>query len=154
MEKTLVIIKPGAIQRGFVGEILKRFELKGLQICGLKMMQLTHELLNEHYIHLADKPFFKGIKDSMMITPVIVCCIKGIDAVHIVHEMAGATNGRKAAFGTIRGDMSISIQQNVIHTSDSPETAKAELKRFFKDEEIFEYKLSNLDFIYSPDELK
>ncbi len=154
MEKTLVIIKPGAIQRGFVGEILKRFELKGLQICGLKMMQLTHELLNEHYVHLADKPFFNGIKDSMMITPVIVCCIKGIDAVHIVHEMAGATNGRKAAFGTIRGDMSISIQQNVIHTSDSPETATAELKRFFKDEEIFEYKLSNLDFIYSPDELK
>ncbi len=154
MEKTLVIIKPGAIQRGLIGEIIKRFEQKGLNICGLKMMQLSDELLDEHYAHLAEKPFFKGIKNSMMITPVIVCCLKGIDAVHIVHDMAGATNGRKAAYGTIRGDMSISIQQNIIHTSDSLETAAAELKRFFKDEEIFEYRLSNLEFIYSSDELK
>ncbi len=153
MEKTLVIIKPGAIQRGFIGEITKRFEQKGLQICGMKMMQLTDEILNNHYSHLAGKPFFPGIKASMMSCPVIVMCVHGYDAVDVVHDMAGATNGRKAAFGTIRGDLSISIQQNVIHTSDSKETAAAELKRFFIDEEIFDYPFSNLENIYSHDEV-
>jgi nucleoside-diphosphate kinase len=88
MEKTLVIIKPGAIQRELVGEVISRFERKGLQLCGIKMIQLTDEILAEHYSHLAQKSFFQRIKDGMMITPVIVCCLKGIDAVHIVHQMA------------------------------------------------------------------
>ena len=91
MEKTLVIIKPGAIQRGLIGEVIHRFERKGLQLCGMKMMQLTDEILAEHYSHLAQRSFFKRIKDAMMITPVIVCCLKGVDAVHIVHAMAGLT---------------------------------------------------------------
>ncbi|MFA6999357.1 MAG: nucleoside-diphosphate kinase, partial [Victivallaceae bacterium] len=75
MEKTLIIIKPGTLQRGLTGEIIQRFEKKGLQICGMKMIQLTDEILHEHYAHLAQKPFFKRIKDSMMVTPVIVCCL-------------------------------------------------------------------------------
>lgn len=153
MEKTLVIIKPGAIQRGLIGEVIRRFENKGLQLCGLKMMQLTDEILIEHYAHLAQRSFFKRIKDSMMITPVIVCCWKGLDAVHIVHAMAGVTNGREASQGTIRGDFSISVQENIIHTSDTIENAGVELARFFSDQEIFEFKQNSLNFLYANDEI-
>jgi len=153
MEKTLVIIKPGAIQRGLIGEVIHRFERKGLQLCGLKMMQLSDEILIEHYAHLAQRSFFKRIKDSMMITPVIVCCLKGIDAVHIVHAMAGVTNGREAAQGTIRGDFSVSVQENIIHTSDTIENARVELARFFSDDEIFEFEQMSLNFLYANDEI-
>lgn len=153
MEKTLVIIKPCAVQRGLIGEIIHRFERKGLQMSGMKMMQLTDEILFEHYAHLVDKPYFKRIKDSMMITPVIVCCWEGLDAVRIVHVMAGKTNGREAAFGTIRGDFSMSVQENIIHTSDSVEHAKEELARFFEEKELFEFEHLALNYIYAPDEL-
>ena len=153
MEKTLVIIKPGAIQRGLIGEVVRRFEQKGLQICGLKMVQLTDELLAEHYAHIADKPFFPRVKAAMKATPVIVLCLKGMDAVHVVHRLAGATNGREAAMGTMRGDYSMSVQWNIIHTSDSIKTADLELNRFFKEEEIFDYKQSYLEYIYSEDEI-
>lgn len=153
MEKTLVIIKPCAIQRGLIGEVIRRFERKGLQICGMKMMQLTDEILIEHYAHLAQRSFFKRIKDSMMITPVIVCCLKGIDAVTIVHAMAGKTNGREAAQGTIRGDFSMSVQENIIHTSDTVENANEELARFFSPSEIFEFDQNGLNFLYANDEI-
>jgi Nucleoside diphosphate kinase len=153
MEKTLVIIKPGAIQRGLIGEVIRRFEQKGLQLCGLKMIQLTDEILAEHYAHIAEKPFFPRVKAAMKATPVIVCCLKGMDAVHVVHRLAGATNGREAAMGTMRGDYSMSVQWNIIHTSDSVKTADTELARFFKEEEIFEYKQSYLEYIYSEDEI-
>jgi nucleoside-diphosphate kinase len=153
MEKTFVIIKPGAIQRELIGEVMRRFERKGLQLCGIKMMQLTDEILARHYAHLVEKPFFKRIKDSMMITPVIVCCWKGVDAVRIVHDIAGKTNGREAAFGTIRGDFSMSVQENIIHTSDSVENAKDEIARFFRDDEIFEFNHAGLNFLYSNDEI-
>ena len=153
MEKTLVILKPCTIQRGLIGEVTKRFEQKGLQLCGIKMMQLTDEILAEHYAHLVQRPYFKRIKDSMMITPVIVCCWEGLDAVHIVHEMAGKTNGREAAFGTIRGDYSVSVQENIIHTSDSVENAKEELARFFTDIEIFDFDHAGLKYLYANDEI-
>lgn len=153
MEKTLVIVKPGAIQRGLIGEVIHRFERKGLQLCGMKMIQLTDEILIEHYAHLAQRSFFKRIKDSMMITPVIVCCWKGMDAVHIVHEMAGKTNGREAVQGTIRGDFSVSVQENIIHTSDTLENAKDELARFFSIDEIFDFDQSGLNFLYANDEI-
>ncbi|NDP20688.1 MAG: nucleoside-diphosphate kinase [Paludibacter sp.] len=153
MEKTLVIIKPCAIQRSLIGKVIHRFERKGLQICGMKMMQLSDEILMEHYAHLAQRSFFKRIKDSMMITPVIVCCLKGIDAVNIVHAMAGKTNGREAAQGTIRGDFSMSVQENIVHTSDTVENAEMELKRFFSDDEIFEFDQFGLNFLYASDEI-
>jgi len=153
MEKTLVIIKPGAIQRGLIGEVIHRFERKGLQLCGIKMIQLTDEILAEHYAHLVQRPFFKRIKDAMMITPVIVCCWKGLEAVKIVHDMAGKTNGREAAFGTIRGDFSMSVQENIVHTSDSVENAKEELARFFTDSEIFEFGQAGLSALYANDEI-
>ena len=147
LEKTLVILKPSAVQRGLIGEITTRFERKGLRLAGMKMMQLTDELLNEHYAHLTDKPFFGRIKQSMMDSPVIACCYEGVDAVQVVRGMTGATNGRKATPGTIRGDYSMSAQENIVHTSDSPENAIIELNRFFKPEEIFDYKLGTLPFI-------
>ena len=153
MEKTLVIIKPGAIQRGFIGEVIHRFERKGLQLCGIKMMQLTDEILADHYAHLVQRPYFKRIKDSMMITPVIVCCWKGLEVVHIVHEMAGKTNGREAALGTIRGDLSVSVQENIVHTSDSVENAREELARFFTENEIYEFDQEISNFLYANDEI-
>ena len=152
LEKTLVILKPCTVQRSLVGEVTKRFEQKGLRLCGMKMVQLTDEILSEHYSHLSSKPFFQRVKDSMMTCPVIVCCYEGVDAIEAVRTITGPTTGRKAPAGTIRGDFSMSFQENIVHASDSPETAEAELKRFFKPEEIFDYKLSTFDYLYANDE--
>ena len=152
LEKTLVILKPSAVQRGLVGEVTRRFERKGLRIAGMKIMQLTDELLNKHYAHLADKPFFQRVKNSMMASPVIVCCYEGVDAVQVVRNMTGSTNGRMAVPGTIRGDFSVSGQENIIHTSDSHDNAIEEINRFFKPEELFDYKQSVLPFLYNNDE--
>ena len=153
MEKTLVILKPSAIQRALVGEVIKRFEQKGLQLAGIKMMQLNDKILNEHYAHLADRPFFQRIKDSMMITPVIVTCWEGKDAVKVVRNMTGLTNSREAVPGTIRGDLSMSLEENIVHTSDSVENAKVELARFFSEDEIFDYKNWMTPFLYANDEI-
>lgn len=152
LEKTLVILKPSAVQRGLIGEILHRFERKGLRLAGIKMMQLDDKILNEHYAHLAGKPFFQRIKDSMMASPVIACCYEGVDAVQVVRSMTGATNGRLAVPGTIRGDYSVSAQENIVHTSDSPENAKEELARFFSPEEIFDYRQNTLPYLNYADE--
>lgn len=152
MEKTLVILKPSAVQRALVGEVTARFERKGLRLCGMKMMQLTDEILDKHYAHLASKPFFQRIKDSMMAAPVVCCCYEGVDAVETVRTMTGSTNGRKAAPGTIRGDYGMSFQENIIHTSDSPENAAIELARFFNADEIFDYKAAAFQFLYANDE--
>ncbi len=153
MEKTLVILKPSAIQRALVGEVIKRFEQKGLKLRGIKMMQLTDEILNEHYAHLSERSFFQRIKDAMMSTPVIVTCWEGLEAVQVVRNMTGSTNGRNAAPGTIRGDFCVSVQENIVHTSDSVENAKEELERFFKEDEIFDYKHLPLPFLYANDEI-
>lgn len=152
MEQTLVIIKPSAVERGLIGEILSRFQHKGLIIAGLKMMQLGEDILREHYAHLVNRPFFPWILESMTATPVIVACIKGTDAVNVVRMMTGATNGRNAVPGTIRGDFSVSSQENIVHASDSVENAEIEIKRFFKPDEIFDYMPSTIKFIYAPDE--
>ena len=152
LEKTLVILKPCTVQRGLIGEVTKRFEQKGLRLCGMKMVQLTDDILSEHYSHLSSKPFFQRVKDSMITCPVIVCCYEGVDAIEAVRTITGPTTGRKAPAGTIRGDFSMSFQENIVHASDSPETAEAELKRFFKPEEIFDYKLATFDYLYANDE--
>lgn len=152
LEKTLVILKPSAVQRGLIGEITTRFERKGLRLAGMKMMQLTDEQLNEHYAHLSEKPFFQRVKNSMMASPVIVCCYEGVDAIQVVRSMTGATNGRVAIPGTIRGDFSVSSQENIVHTSDSPKTAIEEINRFFKPEELFEYKQVHMPYLYHTDE--
>ncbi len=152
IEKTLVILKPCTVQRALVGEITNIFERKGLRLCGMKMVQLTDEVLSEHYAHLSEKPFFQRVKDAMMVCPVIVCCYEGVDAIAAVRALAGPTNGRLAAPGTIRGSYCMSFQENIVHASDSPETAEIELKRFFKPEEIFEYKQAVFPHLYANDE--
>jgi len=149
MEQTLVILKPCTVQRGLIGEIISRFEKKGLFIAGMKMIQLTDELLDEHYSHLKDIPVFRKIKDAMEICPVVVMCLEGVEAVSVVRNLVGVTNGRTAQPGTIRGDYSMSMLENAVHASDSPETAKTELDRFFKKEEIFKYDHKLLLNIYA-----
>lgn len=153
MERTLVIIKPCAVQRGLIGEVITRFEKRGLKLVALKMSQLTQEKLTEHYAHLVEKPFFHGLCDSMMASPVVLCCWEGVEAVKVVREMTGATNGRKAAPGTVRGDLCVSGQQNIIHTSDSVENAAVELARFFNPEDYFDYKSPFESCFYADDEI-
>jgi len=153
LEKTLVILKPSAVQRGLIGEIINRFERKGLSLSGLKMVWLSDELLSDHYSHLKDKPFFRRVKDSMNVCPVVVCCWKGKDAVKVVRTLTGVTNSREASPGTIRGDFSMSMQENIIHASDSQETALVELQRFFSENELFDYNLSLISNLYANDEI-
>lgn len=152
MEKTLVLLKPSCLERGLIGEVISRIERKGIIICGLKMIQLDENILKSHYSHLVDKPFFPDLCASMMASPVVALCLKGIDIVSVFREMTGVTNGRKAAPGTIRGDLSMSGSLNIIHASDSVENAKIEIDRFFKPEEIFDYDFITRQFIYSDDE--
>jgi len=153
MEKTLVILKPSAIQRNLIGEVISRFERKGLRLAGIKMIQLNDEILNIHYAHLKDEPFFQRIKNSMMVNPVIVQCWEGIEAAKVVRSLIGKTNGREAQPGTIRGDYSVSSQENIVHASDSAESAKIELARFFKEGEIFDYGFLILPNLYANDEI-
>jgi nucleoside-diphosphate kinase len=153
MERTLVILKPCTVQRRLTGEIINRFEKKGLILAGMKMMWLTDEILSEHYAHLKEKPFFQRVKDSMKIFPVVVCCWEGVDAVQVVRTLTGTTNGRAALPGTIRGDYSMSMQENIIHASDSLETANVELKRFFNENELYAYNPVLLSCLYANDEV-
>lgn len=152
MERTLVLLKPCIVQRQLMGEIISRFERRGLRIVGMKMMQLTDEILEEHYSHLREKPFFQSLKHSMQATPVVALALEGVDAIRVVRMMAGTTNGRNAAPGTIRGDYCVSNQQNVVHASDGPHTAYDELRRFFAEGEIYDFGTLNLDVLYAPDE--
>jgi len=150
-EQTLILIKPDAINRALVGEIVGRFERKGLRIAGMKMMELEDVLLEAHYAHIADKPFFAGIKKFMKSSPVVVMALSGINAVSAVRLIVGPTKGYEADAGSIRGDLSLSIQSNVVHASDSSETAKEEVARFFKDEELFDYRRNDFNFIYADE---
>lgn len=150
-EKTLIIIKPDAIQRGLLGEIVGRFERKGLKLVGMKMIQLEDALLEAHYAHIADKPFFAGIKNFMKSSPVVVIALSGINAVSATRLLVGPTKGYEADAGSIRGDLSISGQSNVVHASDSPENGQIEVARFFKNDELFDYKKNDFDYIYADE---
>jgi len=154
MERTLILLKPDALQRNLLGQIIVRFENKGLKVVGLKMMKLSDALLSEHYSHHKDKPFFKDLLNFMESAPVIAIILEGIEAVNTVRILCGPTSGRKADVGSIRGDFSMSGQHNIIHASDSSETATKEIQRFFKEEEIFEYQKMDLDAIYAKEELE
>lgn len=153
MERTLVLIKPDAIMRGLVGRIITRFEEKGLKLTGVKFMKLSDALLNEHYAHLADKPFFPGTRAFMQSTPVIAMCWEGLDSVETIRRLCGITKSREAAPGTIRGDFAMSVQANLVHASDSVETAKTEVKRFFNESELLDYEWPAINSIYSKDEV-
>lgn len=153
MQVTVVLLKPSAVQRGILGEVITRFEKKGIQIVGMKMLCLSDEMVAEHYAHLAHKPFFGRIKESMQASPVVAMALKGVEVINVVRQLAGLTNGREALPGTIRGDFSISVQENIVHASDSPETAEKELSRFFSESELFTYPQFLLPYIYANDEL-
>lgn len=150
-ERSLIIIKPDAIQRSLVGEIITRFERKGLKIIGMKMMHLKDALVEEHYAHVADKPFFPRIKRFMTSSPVIVMAVAGLKAVDSIRLIVGVTKSYEADAGTIRGDYALSMQSNVVHASDSKENGAVEIKRFFKDDEIVDYDKVDTAFVFSDD---
>ncbi|RMD51975.1 nucleoside-diphosphate kinase [Candidatus Parcubacteria bacterium] len=139
MQRTLVLIKPDAVQRELIGEILHRFERKGLKIAGLKLIKLNETILAEHYAHHVEKPFYKDLEAFMMETPVVAVVLEGIDVIAEVRKIVGSTNPLQADAGTIRADLSMSINGNVVHASDSIETAAVEIKRFFAEDEVFSY---------------
>lgn len=150
-EKTLVIVKPDGVQRGLIGEVVKRFEQKGLKIVGIKMMQLGEAILREHYAHHVGKPFYPGLEQFMQSSPVVAICAEGKNAVAAVRLIAGVTRGHEADAGTIRGDLSMGVC-NVIHCSDTTENAAVEVRRFFDEEEIFEYDKTEFLHVYMEDE--
>jgi nucleoside-diphosphate kinase len=152
MQRTLVLLKPDAIQRGLVGEIIQRFERKGLKLIGCKMMSLDEAVLREHYAHIADKPFFPGVSKFMKSSPVVAMCWEGKDVVDAVRLITGITKAREAAPGTIRGDLAMSVSCNVIHASDTDETAVKEVARFFKADELHEYSKSEYEHVYNDEE--
>lgn len=145
-ERTLILIKPDAIQRGLAGKIINRFEKKGLKIIGLKMMRLDEAVLREHYAHVVDRPFYQELSQFMSSSPVFALCLEGQNAVELVRKISGTS---PEEFGTIRGDFSVSVQKNLVHSSDSLATAKREIDRFFESHELFEYRKDEWKQIYA-----
>ncbi len=139
MERSLILLKPDAVQRNLLGEILHRFERKGLKVIGLKMLRLDDALLDEHYAHHKDKDFFLDLKRFMKSAPVAAIVLEGMNAITSIRLIVGPTKGHEADAGTIRGDFSLSGSANLVHASDSPETAEQEIRRFFGPDELFEY---------------
>lgn len=152
LQRSVVLLKPDALQRGLVGEIITRFERKGLKLVGLKMMKLTDEILDQWYSHHKEKPFFGALKKFMMSSPIIAMLWEGLECVATVRKLCGVTKGYEAEGGSIRGDYSLSGQHNIIHASDSIETAQKEEKLIFKKEEIFEYDKGDYLWVYSVEE--
>lgn len=139
MERTYLMVKPDGVQRGLVGEIISRFEKKGFKFAGLKMLHISRELAEKHYGEHAGKPFFKDLVDYITSGPVVAMAIEGRNAVSAARDIIGATNPLKAAPGTIRGDCGIDIGRNIIHGSDSPESAAREIALFFREDELLDY---------------
>ena len=139
MERTLILLKPDTVQKSLVGTILARFEAKGYKVIGLKMMTMSDALVAEHYDFLADKPFFPTIQSYMTSSPIVALALEGTDVIRGVRSLCGATNPADATPGTIRGDFAKNIDNNIIHSSDSIETAEKEIARFFATTEIFDY---------------
>ena len=148
METSLIILKPDAVQRGLMGQIITRFENKGLQIVGMKMMQISQELAATHYKDHQGKPFYDGLVGFMTSSPVLVLAIKGVGAISICRGMMGATFGSKAEAGTIRGDFGVSNSFNLIHGSDSPEAAEREMGLFFAEGGVVDYERKIEGWVY------
>ena len=153
IEKTVVLIKPDGLQRGLVGEIMHRFERKGLKLAGIKMIRLSDEIIDSWYEHHKDKAFFKDLKDFMELTPVVAMVWLGVEAISTVRKIVGITKSREAEAGSIRGDFGMSGSQNIIHASDSIESAEKELGLIFNADEIFDYSSGMDSLIYSKDDL-
>ena len=139
MERTYLMVKPDGVQRSLAGEIISRFEKRGFKIIGLKMLQISRATAEKHYGEHAGKPFFAGLVDFITSGPVVAMVLEGSGVINAAREMMGATNPLKAAPGTIRGSYGIDTGRNIIHGSDSPESAAREISLFFKDDELFSY---------------
>lgn len=148
MERTLIILKPDAVQRGLTGEIISRFERRGLKVVALKMLQVDRELAEEHYDVHRERPFFAGLVEYIISSPVVVLALEGRNAVKAARQTIGATNPMEAAPGTIRGDLGMEIGRNLVHGSDSPETAETELALWFDDSEIAPFDRIDEEWVY------
>jgi len=147
-EQTLILLKPDAVQRRLVGRILARFEQKGLSIVALKMMQVSEELARRHYAVHEGKEFYEPLVEFITASPIIACVLEGVDAIATARKLMGATFGRDAAPGTIRGDFGISKRYNLIHGSDSPKSAQFEIALYFGPGEILDFKPDDLPWVY------
>ncbi len=152
MEKTVVLVKPDGLQRGLVGEIIHRFERKGLKLVGLKMVKMTDAMIDSWYAHHKGKAFFDDLKQFMEWTPIVAMVWSGLDCIPAVRKIVGSTKGREAEAGSIRGDFGMSGSQNMIHASDSVEAAEKEMGLIFNADEIFDYESGMDCLIYSREE--
>lgn len=154
MERTLIIAKPDAVQRGLIGQIITRLEQKGLKLIGMKMVSLDETMLRSHYAEHIEKPFYAGLEEFMKSSPVVLMAWEGFECIDSVRNIVGATNPRQAAPGSIRGDMAIGTGRNLIHASDSKESGEREVTNFFANTELFEYNKSEYIHIYEDFERK
>ncbi len=152
MQRTLVLLKPDCVQRRLMGTIIKRFEDKGLNIVAMKMIRVTPELSRQHYAEHVEKPFYPSLEEFITSAPVVAMAIDGLDVISVVREMLGATSGLKASAGTIRGDYSSSRQMNLVHASDSEESATRELELYFNEDELCNYEPVATAFMRAGDE--
>ncbi len=152
MERTLIILKPDCVQRRLVGRIMQRFEDKGLTIAAMKLMQVSRSLAEQHYAVHKGKPFYPGLIEYITSGPVVVMIIAGPNAISISRKLMGKTFGYEAEPGTIRGDFGASRTYNLVHGSDAPETAAAEIVLYFKPEEILDYTPADYAYVFKPDE--
>ncbi len=148
MEKSLIILKPDAVQRGLIGVVLTRLEQRGLKFAGMKLIQIDDALARRHYAVHEGKPFFQSLVSYITASPVVVLAVMGADVIQIVRSTVGATNPAKAAPGTIRGDFGLEIGRNLIHASDSPENGEQEVGLFFQPNELVEWKRDTDAWIY------
>jgi nucleoside-diphosphate kinase len=153
MEATLVLVKPDGVQRGLIGEVISRFERKGLVIAGLKLMRVTPELAETHYGEHKAKPFYPSLVSFITSGPVVAMAVRGPRAIKVVRDLMGKTFGHEAAPGTIRGDFSASTAMNIVHGSDSPASARRELGIFFPPAEILEYDHVRASWCYNDEDL-
>ena len=152
MQRTLVLLKPDCVQRRLMGNIIGRFEDKGLNIVAMKMIQVTPEMSQKHYAEHVEKPFYPSLESFITSAPVLAMAIDGLEVITVVRDMLGATSGLKAAAGTIRGDYSSSRQMNLVHASDSPESAARELELYFDSSELCDYEPVATEFLKAADE--
>ncbi len=141
LQRSLVLLKPDCIERRLMGQIISRFESKGLNIVAMKMLRVTPELSKQHYAEHVSKPFYKSLETFITSAPIVALAVEGLDVIRLIRDMLGATNGLNATPGTIRGDFSSSRQMNLVHASDSPESAARELQLYFSADEFCEHEL-------------
>lgn len=153
MQTTFIFLKPDAMQRGLAGRILQRFEDKGLSFVGMKLVNVSEDLAKKHYAEHAEKPFFPGLLKFITSSPVLACAVQGPNAVTVCRNLIGATNGQKADPGTIRGDLGMSGANNLIHGSDSPESAERELALWFTEDEFVNMDKTANQWVYDPSDL-